>query len=234
MRETRVTFFFSSRRRHTRFKCDWSSDVCSSDLFLEDAEVNYLKKEVDREYGQDLRRNVLSMLFDLLELQTYSTVRAELISIVENFIPYLLGAADFRSVAYILREVRLLVGRARELIPEHNATLVGLPAPLSHADALSPLLQALGDAAVHPTEEELSELLQGLTAQALPTLVGWLSKLHDPRVKELVQSSASQLAQANAAEVLKALASEDGGAQLEMVRLAAARHVRGGPGGLGA
>src|SRR2546430_8864594 len=24
--------FFSSRRRHTRFDCDWSSDVCSSDL----------------------------------------------------------------------------------------------------------------------------------------------------------------------------------------------------------
>src|SRR2546430_13523403 len=27
-------FFFSSRRRHTRFDCDWSSDVCSSDLWL--------------------------------------------------------------------------------------------------------------------------------------------------------------------------------------------------------
>src|SRR3989475_1994299 len=27
-------FFFSSRRRHTRFDCDWSSDVCSSDLLL--------------------------------------------------------------------------------------------------------------------------------------------------------------------------------------------------------
>src|SRR2546430_5708466 len=27
-----VFFFFSSRRRHTRFDCDWSSDVCSSDL----------------------------------------------------------------------------------------------------------------------------------------------------------------------------------------------------------
>src|SRR5437588_13108812 len=25
-------FFFSSRRRHTRSLCDWSSDVCSSDL----------------------------------------------------------------------------------------------------------------------------------------------------------------------------------------------------------
>src|SRR2546430_8734973 len=28
----RSFFFFSSRRRHTRFDCDWSSDVCSSDL----------------------------------------------------------------------------------------------------------------------------------------------------------------------------------------------------------
>src|SRR5256886_10098535 len=27
-----IVFFFSSRRRHTRFDCDWSSDVCSSDL----------------------------------------------------------------------------------------------------------------------------------------------------------------------------------------------------------
>src|SRR5699024_11952505 len=27
-----VAFFFSSRRRHTRSKRDWSSDVCSSDL----------------------------------------------------------------------------------------------------------------------------------------------------------------------------------------------------------
>src|SRR4051812_49485703 len=27
-----IIFFFSSRRRHTRLTCDWSSDVCSSDL----------------------------------------------------------------------------------------------------------------------------------------------------------------------------------------------------------
>src|SRR3989475_2452591 len=31
-------FFFSSRRRHTRFDCDWSSDVCSSDLFYAEPE----------------------------------------------------------------------------------------------------------------------------------------------------------------------------------------------------
>src|SRR5690606_39928347 len=29
-----LSFFFSSRRRHTRFSRDWSSDVCSSDLVV--------------------------------------------------------------------------------------------------------------------------------------------------------------------------------------------------------
>src|SRR5699024_11894153 len=34
-----VSFFFSSRRRHTRSKRDWSSDVCSSDLGLSVAQA---------------------------------------------------------------------------------------------------------------------------------------------------------------------------------------------------
>src|SRR5699024_3951826 len=33
-------FFFSSKRRHTRSKRDWSSDVCSSDLELQDYRVD--------------------------------------------------------------------------------------------------------------------------------------------------------------------------------------------------
>src|SRR5256886_16069675 len=37
----RMFFFFSSRRRHTRFDCDWSSDVCSSDLLLEVLQAQY-------------------------------------------------------------------------------------------------------------------------------------------------------------------------------------------------
>src|SRR5438034_5679751 len=32
-------FFFSSRRRHTRSLCDWSSDVCSSDLLWKKADA---------------------------------------------------------------------------------------------------------------------------------------------------------------------------------------------------
>src|SRR2546421_5819948 len=125
----------------------------------------------------------------------------------------------FRSVALILRETRAILQRARELIPEHRTTLEGLPGRLSQSDALSQLLQALDEAAIHPTEEELSDLFQELRPEALSTLMVWVAKLHDPYVRDLVQGSAARLAQANPAEVLKALASEDGAAQLEMVKL---------------
>src|SRR3712207_8403272 len=49
-------FFFSSRRRHTRYWRDWSSDVCSSDLppegFKQDALVvdTSLHDEADQDY----------------------------------------------------------------------------------------------------------------------------------------------------------------------------------------
>src|SRR5215211_2012221 len=41
-------FFFSSRRRHTRSLCDWSSDVCSSDLLQREAEF-----EADVQFRED-------------------------------------------------------------------------------------------------------------------------------------------------------------------------------------
>src|SRR6267142_3991134 len=50
-------FFFSSRRRHTRLTCDWSSDVCSSDLDFRDRHgiaivlLSDTEGEVCRKYG---------------------------------------------------------------------------------------------------------------------------------------------------------------------------------------
>src|SRR4051812_49678427 len=39
-------FFFSSRRRHTILTCDWSSDVCSSDLGLRHAAPAGLRERI--------------------------------------------------------------------------------------------------------------------------------------------------------------------------------------------
>src|SRR6476661_5667566 len=53
-----VFFFFSSRRRHTRFKCDWSSDVCSSDLPAEAEE--WYRYWLDARFGWYLRYGLRS------------------------------------------------------------------------------------------------------------------------------------------------------------------------------
>src|SRR2546430_4156820 len=53
-------FFFSSRRRHTRFDCDWSSDVCSSDLHQNRAEMPFL------DHLEELRWRILKSLVAVL------------------------------------------------------------------------------------------------------------------------------------------------------------------------
>src|SRR2546430_11277656 len=58
-----VFFFFSSRRRHTRFDCDWSSDVCSSDLA---ASIVYMALENIVGAGSVQRRWMIAFGFGLV------------------------------------------------------------------------------------------------------------------------------------------------------------------------
>src|SRR6266480_6420948 len=52
-------FFFSSRRRHTRLTCDWSSDVCSSDLHGQQATMivyDYAPKTIVETHKHDVEQ----------------------------------------------------------------------------------------------------------------------------------------------------------------------------------
>src|SRR5689334_5468340 len=59
-------FFFSSSRRHARWNCDWSSDVCSSDLV-----ARHVKREVDA--GHDVAVVVSAMAGKTNELVAWCT-----------------------------------------------------------------------------------------------------------------------------------------------------------------
>lgn len=195
-------------------------DFDATPYYLDDTEINYLRSEIEREYGQDLRGNVLGMLFDLMELQTYSTVRAELIDILQNFLPYLLAVGDFHSVATVLRELRVVLERGREFLPEHREALEGVPVRLSEPDPLSQLLQSLDEAMVHPSEEDLVELFRELRPEALETVLTWLPRLTTPTVRTLLEQAAHRLAQAHPDRVARALATDDENVLLETIRLA--------------
>src|SRR3989449_11641392 len=45
-------FFFSSRRRHTRCSRDWSSDVCSSDLYQDDEYGKSILAALEKDLGR--------------------------------------------------------------------------------------------------------------------------------------------------------------------------------------
>jgi len=195
-------------------------DFDSTLYFLDEKDVNYLRDEIEREYQQDLRSNILSILFDIVELQSFPTVRAEIITIIENFIPYLLGVGDFRAVAHLLRELRVLVDRARELLPEHRQVLTDLPARLSQSEAVAQLLQSLDEAVVHPSEEDLGALFRELRGEALETVLDWLPRLTNERVRELLTAAVQRLAAAHPDELAKALANENPAVVIETARLA--------------
>src|SRR5690606_39417873 len=57
-------FFFSSRRRHTRFSRDWSSDVCSSDLFTCDADNLATINQCIHKHPHELLDSVVKEHFD--------------------------------------------------------------------------------------------------------------------------------------------------------------------------
>src|SRR5256886_12537312 len=56
--DSTVDFFCSSRRRHTRFDCDWSSDVCSSDLPPQQNGDDVFLFGTDGQFVDDFRTNL--------------------------------------------------------------------------------------------------------------------------------------------------------------------------------
>src|SRR5699024_11636378 len=84
-----MDFFFSSRRRHTRSKRDWSSDVCSSDLRSESTPSTAV--------GEWIRRRV-PMTTSLTSLETILAHPRELspanVEIVRETLPVIGGHID--------------------------------------------------------------------------------------------------------------------------------------------
>jgi len=195
-------------------------DFDSTLYFLDDKDIQYLKGEIDREYQQDLRANILAVLFDIFELQPFPTVRAEIVSIIENFLPYLLGVGDFRAVAYVLREIRIVVERAREVLPDHRKALEAFPARLSQPETLSQLLQSLDEAVVHPTEDDLGELFRELRGEALETVLDWLPRLKTEQVRNILGAAVQRTAAAFPDQLAAALGNENPAVVLETARLA--------------
>ncbi len=188
--------------------------------WLDEGEIRSLAQAIEKEYAQDLRGNVLGILFDILEQRTEEAVRVEVVHDLEAYLPHLLNAADFRSVAYILREVRLLVRRPEVIGREDADRLDALTGRLSDPPVLQQILQSVSEAQVPPSAEDLGELFRELRPAGLETVLVWLPRLPaNSPIHDLLASAADRLAETSPQEVLGLLRRPDSEALTAVIAL---------------
>ena len=198
------------------------SDFDGTLYFLDEHEIEYLQGEVDREYRADLRQNAISILLDIFEQQSATAVRDEVIELLDVLMLHMLSAAQFQNVAYLIRETQVAVQRASELTPAQAERLAQLPIRLSAPEALAQLLQSLDEAESLPATSDLVQLFEQLRGPALGTVLEWLVRIQNPKVRPILEEAAARLASQNTAELVKLIGSRVPGVAIEAATRAGA------------
>ena len=187
--------------------------------FLDKTEIEYLEAGIQREYAQDLSVNVLSLLFDTLELQSDPAVRSEVIEVLEEFLPLLLAEGNFQGVAYLVSEAREVMGRAKEVVPAHLQSIKELTLSLSHPEVLAQLFHRLDDDNTRPSVPDLAEFLGHLQPEAFETILRWLRQLTGDEGKKVLSAAVEGVVRANPAALSRALESSERTVLTEALKL---------------
>ncbi len=180
-------------------------DFDSTLYFLEEAEINYIAQQVEEEYSRDARQAALNGLFDLMELQSAPAVRLEIIGILEMLFPNLLNKGEFRTVAAVMRETRLVGSRVKDLTEEQRQRLRDFEVRLSQPSIVTQLVQSLDEAAALAADEDVTEVLRELRPTALGPLIDALPRLANSSVRGLLEATVDRLATAHPVEVMRLL-----------------------------
>ncbi len=208
-------------------------DFDSTLYFLDENEITYMARALEREYHQDFRSSTLNILLDLLELQTEETVREELFGIFETLMPNLLNAGEFRHVATILREARVIGERAKGLTDDQRRRLESFRGQLSDPAVLTQLLQAVDEATAAPSADDLGELFRELRPGSLETILVWLPRITSATVRNLLVEASERLAAASPQEMLRLLALTGSEALAGTIDLCGRLQLQGSVPGLG-
>ena len=196
------------------------SDFDGTLYFLDEKEIEYLQSEIQREYQMNLRQNMVGVLLDIFEQQTEPAIRNEVAEVLDNLMLHMLSAGQFHNVAYLVRESLIAVQRAGDLLPAQRDQLSLLPSRLSAPEPLTQLLQQLDESHDLPASEDVLELFDQLRGSALGTVLDWLGRLQNARLRPMLEQAASRLAAQNTAELVKLILSPTQHVALEAIRRA--------------
>jgi hypothetical protein len=198
------------------------SDFDGTLYFLDEREIEYLQTEVDREYRSDLRQNVVAILLDIFEQQAAPAVREEISELLDVLMLHMLSAGQFQNVAYLIRESQTALTRADALLPEQRERVALIPSRLSAPETLSQLLQSLDESESLPPLGDLLQLFEQLRGPALATVLEWLGRLQNLKLRPMLETAAARLASQNTADLVKLILSPVPGVGLEAIKRAGA------------
>ena len=204
------------------------SDFDGTLYFLDEKEIEYLQSEVQREYQGDLRKNVVAVLLDIYEQQTDSAIRDEVSEILDSFMLHMLSAGQFQNVAYLVREAVIASQRATELSPTQRDQLSALPTRLSTPEALTQLIQSLDEAHDLPAAAEVVDLFEQLRGTALGTVLDWLGRTQNQKLRPMLEQAAQRLAAQNTGELVKLILSPVPHVSLEAIKRAGSLQTQAG------
>src|SRR5438132_10455835 len=109
-------FFFSSRRRHTRSLCDWSSDVCSSDLVGSVLAAERDAVQVAAELSE--RYEEIDLIYTISEILGHTIRLDEAADRILREVSTVVGARRATLLVYDAEQQMLRIVAARGMDPE--------------------------------------------------------------------------------------------------------------------
>ena len=177
--------------------------------FLDHSEMAALQTEVEIEMERDLRRDVLSALFDRLEEPERAKRQAEILDILDQLMPLFLSRGEMESAARILEELDRLGAPEGVLDAQLRDRVERLFGRLSDPEVLEQFVQAIEDGAVAPESEHVNLFFSRLHPKALPVLIRFAEMAEDPAVRARLSSAIDGLATRYPSEVTKLLESDE-------------------------
>ncbi|HUP89272.1 MAG TPA: HEAT repeat domain-containing protein, partial [Longimicrobiales bacterium] len=145
-------------------------DFTETLYFLEAKELEFLKKEVEKEWDRPIKADVLNALFDRLE-DPVPKRQTEILRIMRQLLPAYLASGDLHSASTILIELNGILNSPELLGESQKREAQEIFAELSEPAVLNQLLKSLEEGAIDPTGEELAIFLRYLRPDALAPLI---------------------------------------------------------------
>jgi hypothetical protein len=177
-------------------------------LMLDPETLVYLQRELEEEMRRDLRQDVVNALLDSLE-DPDRRAQSEIIGILGDLVPQLVGGRHFRSAAECLSELRAFQEQPDVLDEVRLREVEVLFEDLAVSDAVQELMRALESGDLQSDLDSIRTLVSHLGPALLPRLLRAREKAGGKDLRAALGTAAEQLARRHPEAVVAALQSED-------------------------